>query len=327
MAFRRGAAGAEEENKRRKAEREAAQGPRVEYFKLKDEDRIVLRLLDDYNEWVYVNQHAFVPTKDAPEGSSDEQRKKWPAKMGAVCRHDPALDFEDCFICDHMLDDKGKKYWPSQKFWARALVREGFLGTQEMADDGLIPKNKVGRIAGYVDAEEEVEETDADGKATGKKSMRKKIVLINLGMKNFFGKLQGFGDVYGSVLDRDYSIQRKGAGLDTEYSIVALDVDPDFDLTNEDTRKKYEQYADEAGLSVEKLEQLISDRASDDFYARFFDTTKKVKANNHDDSSEDADDRPQGAPVDQQAKPVESGVNAEKLQAMRDRIRAGGRPS
>jgi hypothetical protein len=327
MAFRKGAAGAEEENKRRKAEREAAQGPRVDYFKLKDEERIVLRLMDDFTEWIYVKQHGFVPTKDAPQGSSDDQKKKWPAKMGAVCRHDPAFDFEDCFICDTMLTPENKKYWPSQKFWARALVREGFIGTQEMADEGLIPKSKVGRIAGYVDVEEEVDETDAEGKTTGNKVTRKKFVVINLGMQNFFGHLQGFGDVYGTVLDRDYSIQRKGTDLDTKYSIVALDVDPDFDLTDEATRKKYEQHAKDAGIGTDDLETLISKRASDEFYARFFDTTKTVKANEGGDSPDGADDRPQGAPADQQAKPAEVGVNAEKLQAMRDRIRAAGRPS
>jgi hypothetical protein len=328
MAFRKGAAGAEEETKRRKAERDAAQGPRVEYFKLRDEDRIVLRMLDDYTEWIYVNQHGFVPTKDAPQDSSEEQKKKWPAKMGAVCRHDPAFDFADCFICDQMLNDKNKKYWPTQKFWARALVREGFIGTQEMADQGLIPKNKIGRIAGYVDAEEEVDETDGEGKPTGKKVMRKKFVVINLGMLNFFGHLQGFGEVYGTVLDRDYSIQRKGTDLDTKYSIVALDVDPDFDLTNEATREQYEKYAKDAGIGLDDLEKLISKRASDEFYARFFDTTKTVKANEDGGSADGADDRPQGAPAEQQAKPVEAGVNAEKLQAMRARIlKSGSKPS
>jgi len=325
MAFRKGAAGAEKENKARKAERDAARGPRVEYFKLKDEERIVLRLLDDYTEWIYVNQHGFVPTKGAPSDASEEQKKSWPAQMGAVCRHDPAFHYEDCYICDHMLNDKGKKYWPSQKFYVRALVREGFIGTQEMADEGLIPPSKVGRIAGYLDAEEEIDETDADGKATGKKITRKKFLLLNLGMKNFFSKLQGFGDVYGTVLDRDYSIQRKGTELDTDYSIVALDVDPDFDLTDPATREEYEKHASDAGIGLKQLEEIISEKASDDFYARFFDPTKTVKAKSDSSPSDDVTEK--AAPVEQQAKPVESSVNADKLRAMKERVRASGKPA
>jgi hypothetical protein len=324
MKLRKGAAGAEQENKARKAERDAARGPRVEYFKLKDEERIVIRLLDDYNEWIYVNQHGFVPTKGAPKDATDEQKQNWPAKMGAVCRHDPAFDYEECYICDHMVNEKGKKYWPSQKFYVRALVREGFIGTEEMANEGLIPKNKVGRVAGYLDAEEEYEETDADGKGTGKKVTRKKFVLINLGMQNFFAHLQGFGDVYGTVLDRDYSVQRKGTDLDTKYSIVALDVDPDFDLTNEATREEYEKYATEAGIGLEQLEKLISEKASDEFYARFFDPTKTVKAKK--DSDEETEVEQSAAPVEQQAKPAESSVNADKLRAMKERVRASGKP-
>lgn len=325
MAFRKGAHVAEQEANRRKAEREAAQGPKIEYFKLSDGGSMVLRFLDDYKEWYVTSQHSFVPTKGAPAGVTDDQRAKWPKTMGAICRRDPSFEYDDCFICDHMEKPDGKKYWPSNKLWARAVVREAFRGTQEMADDGLIPQKKVGRVAGYIDAEEEVELTDADGKVTGEKAMRKKVVLINAGMKNFFGALQGFGQIYETVLDRDYSITRKGDGLDTDYSIVSLEPDPTFDLTDPKIRAEYEAYAKDAGLSIEDLEKLLSERASDEFYAKFFDTTKTVETKSKKDKGEKASDEPQGAPAEQQVKPMESGVDPAKLQAMKDRVRASGR--
>lgn len=325
MAFRRGAQVAEDEANRRKAERDAAQGPKIEYFKLSDGDSMVLRFLDDYTEWIVTAQHSFVPTKGAPDGLTEEQRKKWPSTMGAICRKDPSLEYKDCFICDELEKPDGKKYWPSNKLWARALVRESFLGTQEMADEGLIPQKKVGRVAGYVDAEEEVELTDAEGKATGEKVMRKKFVLVNQGMTNFFGALQGFGQIYDSVLDRDYSVTRKGKELDTKYNIVSLEPDPTFDLTDSALRAEYEQYAKDAGIGIDELDKLLSERASDDFYAKFFDTTKTVKVKAKKGSGNEDDDEPQGAPAEQQVKPAESGVDPDKLQAMRDRVRASGR--
>jgi hypothetical protein len=323
MAFRRGAQVAEDEANRRKAEREAAQGPRIEYFKLSDGGSIVLRFLDDFKDWYVTAQHSFVPTKGAPDGLTEEQRKKWPSTMGAICRKDPSFEYDGCFICDSMEKPDGKKYWASNKLWARALVRESFIGTQDMADEGLIPQKKVGRIAGYLDVEEEVELTDAEGKATGEKVTRKKFVLINQGMKNFFGSLQGFGQIYESVLDRDYSVTRKGKELDTDYNIVSLEPDPNFDLTDPALWAEYEQHAKDAGIGIDELEKLLSERASDEFYAKFFDTTKTAKVRSKKGDSDD--DEPQGAPAEQQTKPAESGVDPEKLQAMKDRVRASGR--
>jgi len=92
-------------------------------------------------------------------------------------------------------------------------------------------------------------------------------------MSNFFGALQGYYDVNGTVLDRDFYVTRKGVGKDTEYSIIARDPlhNEDgsvFDLRDPEVRAPYENVLD--------LEAEIVAQASDDHYAKYFDPTKPI---------------------------------------------------
>ena len=48
--------------------------------------------------------------------------------------------------------------------------------------------------------------------------------LLNQGRKNYFSIIEGFAGRYGTLLDRDYYVLRKGAGQsDTSYQIAPLD--------------------------------------------------------------------------------------------------------
>lgn len=326
MAFKRGGQAAE------KAAKDAQKNfSRITYFKLDDGDRMTVRLLDDSPEWIYTKQHSFVDTKGAPEDVTGKDRDSWPVKMGATCRKDECIGADTCYICDQMTNAKGKPITPATRLWARAVVREEVIGTEKMADDGLITPRMVGRVVGHMDAEHDVEETDHEGKATGNKIRQKKIVLINMGIKNFFGSLQAYFDSYQTVLDRDYRITRSGTGLDSEYRITACDKDPEHDLdANENLRAKYESFAKAQGLSVEDVEKMILDKGSEEFYARFFDPTVKAPPRKKKDEADDKsaakaaeprkDDEDRGGSYASYAEPDEA-----ELAVMRDRVRTGGR--
>jgi len=269
-SFRKGAEEAREASK-------GAAFPKSHYFSLdgnphSPNNSAILRFLTDKDDLIVVDQHNNIPTKGEPkdfEGS-------WPKAMSAVCRKDRAFEgmYDDCFICDHIVDGKKIKR-PSGRSWALAVLRE------EVKEDG--------KIVGYRDATREVAELDDKGKPTGETHMEKAIVIVNMGYKNFFGILDGFGAHYGTLLDRDYKIRRQGTETDTTYQIVPLDpieVDDDgtiFDLRDPQFMARYD---------APDLVDLVAEKASDDFYARFFDTRVQAPSSKSSDSTPDAPERP-----------------------------------
>lgn len=255
---------------------------KINYLRLADGESKVIRLIDDHDEWIWIHQHSMVPTKGAPEDYKPESGKSWPANMGAVCRKSQTRNGElvfpeyagECFICDEMTNPKNKrgKYYPSIRVWARAVVRKEIKGTEAMIKskdnpDGIEPW-EVGQTVGLVDAEVEVEETDAEGKSTGSTRMEKDVVVLNFGMGNFFSKFQACAEAYGTVLDRDYRVTRDGEGLETDYHPIGMDKLYDngvlFTLQDPKVREPY--------LKVVDLESIIEEQASDDYYDKFFDT-------------------------------------------------------
>lgn len=283
-------------NKAREAQKNAFPAfKRTNYLTLKDGESTILRLIDDADDWIFVNQHGFIPTKGAPKDAKAESKAKWPASMNAVCRYTknegdyvfPELAETGCFICDHMTNaETGKKLYPSVKLWARAIQRDEIKGTDAMVGTGpgTIRQNQVGRVVGFRDHEVEVQEVDGEGKATGKTFKEPKVIVLNQGMKNFFGALQAYADAYGTALDRDYKVTRRGNGLKTEYDIVAMDAIQGYSLEDPEIRTPY--------LKIVDLEKVITEQASDDHYARFFDTTKEAPSRASE--SKDEDDEAQG---------------------------------
>jgi hypothetical protein len=312
---------------------------KVKYLSLKDKESITLRLLDDSNEWPYVYQHSFIPTKGAPpdwqKDVKDADKKKWPTAMGAVCRKQknpengelvfPEYDGE-CFICDHMENPKNKrgKFFPSVKLWARALVREEVRGTQAAVDKGLCPASKIGKVIGFRDKMVEEEQTDAEGKVTGTKKVPE-IIVINQSSSNFFGAIQAVWDTFGTVLDRDFKITRRGEGLETEYDIVAMDPmdykngDGEivrWSLEDPEIKAKYDGFVD--------LEEIISEQASDQRFDTFFDNRPghehPVSKKNDEKRDEAKADRESGVGAKAAPEPAEDDADAEDVAAMRDRL-------
>lgn len=296
---------------------------KVKWLDIADKETIILRLLDDSEDWLYAQQHNFVPTKGAPEGASSEESSKYPTRMSAVCRMDDGFlnpdtnerEHADCFICDHMSKDDGKPYTRALRLWSRAVVREPVIGTQEHVDAGKIEAKKIGAVVGYTDKMVEKPILDDDKKPTGKVEMQREILVLRQGMKNFYGYLQGAADVYGGLLDRDWSVTRKGTGTATDYSIMPLNPTQGFDLADPATKERYEGYAKQVGID---LPDLIAKQASDDFYGYFFDTRVKAEARRKKDG--DSNKGESGAPAAQQEKPKDPEVSAEAVAAMKARV-------
>lgn len=246
--FRTGAAEAEKAGQRTSFHR-------TDYLSIEDGKYVNLRMLTDATGWKTVDQHNSVPTRPAPPVAEGQKAMKWPEKMAAVCRMEQGVAdlYSDCFICDHVIID-GKPPKKQQRTWGLAVLRK------EVYDNG--------RMIGLEDETEEIEAAD------GSKKTIPKIVVINQSWSLFWSKFEGHAQMYGTLLDRDYRVTRKGKELNTDYQVAVFDpimLDDGkggterFDLRDEKYAKKYLE-------AQPDLEKLIIDRTSDEFYAMFFDT-------------------------------------------------------
>jgi hypothetical protein len=300
-AFRRGTEEIEEAIKNA-----SVRFQRDQFFSLEDGQTEILRFITPNDQWIVVNQYGAIRTKPKPDGFEGN----WPSLMSAVSRSDPA--FEGIFTTDYLkdnppLDKDGEPATPSPRTWALACRREEVRGDGSEALGG--PDMK-GKLLGFKDKTREVavvrkdadgnEVRGEDGKLVVDNITEKDIVVVNMGHKNFFALLIGFARRYGSITDRDYYIRRKGGGVkNTTYEIVPADPVP----------------VDLSAYQHRPLEEVVMDRASDEYIGRFFIP-----------GWVDPDAKPngtQGAPPEQQAKPSNEPSN-EQLAAMRERIMGGG---
>lgn len=330
---------------KRAAERQNSTFKKVRYFSQEDGERTYARFLTDSQEWQEVRQHSFVPTRPLPADTDQKTRDRWPAKMGSTCRKDKAFGdyFPDCFIDLHIKKPDGKAHFASPRQWALCVLREEVKGTAEMVAEGKITQDKVGKRLGFRDKTIEIEDTDKDGKPNGDKTTVRDIRVVNMGFKNFFAALQGSWAVFDTVLDRDYAITRVGTGTDTDYRIVNLDPTPGYDCRDKETLQKYAdvleikvvhpKFADDGTedtsrwiLDPKFITDLWVEKATDEFYARFFDTRVPFPSK----GSKDSDT----APAAQQEKPsgdagpsADEASNAERLAAMRAKVSGYSPPS
>lgn len=307
LNLRRGAEAAE------KASAKISTFARTHYLSMKDQERVVLRLLTEAYDWASVDQYGFLPTKAKP---ADWTGDNWPARMGAVSRKDPALKgmFTTDYIADEMRDGKGKPFKANPKTWALGCLREEVIG------DGTPEKGGpeyLGKIAGYRDKTREVTRKKADSDET-ETTTEKAIVIVNQAYSNFFTSLDGMFRAYGTILDRDYIVVRKGDDKNTDYQIAPLDP-IGYDIRNPETAARYglvveeRQVHDSEGNPVVgpnnepimylspqpgpdfpavTIESAILSQCSDEYYEKFFDPRVTSSSSNGG-----------GAPVDQQGKP------------------------
>ena len=287
---------------------QASQGAafaKIHYFSVEDGKSEIVRFMTEANPvpatphlgaFITVLQHQGIPTRPRPSWlKSDDSR--WPDRNGCVCRltkaeaipDEPLLwtvmddrseeHGEGCYICSNVRDSKGKPYKPSGRGWALGCLREEV-------------RNEAGQLVGYKDQTREVERTNADGST--ETVTEKAIVVFNMGWKNFFSTLDGNFYGYGTVVDRDYLIRRKGSGTATDYQIIALDPIPGWDLRDPEVYAKYHN-------PDYDLDKIILDQASISFQRRFWDPTYTPPKKDDNDSGGQAQGG--GAPAEQQAKP------------------------
>jgi hypothetical protein len=237
------------------------------FFQVPDGEYRILRFLTDSDAWPQFLQHQNIPTKAKPEGF----KGNWPSAMPAPCRRDSQFAdvYDNCYICDVLSASIDHYKKPGQRYWALACLRE------EVKEDG--------KVVGYKDSTVDV--TRKDDKGEDVTTTEKAIVVLNMGWKNFFSILDGYGAAggYGTVLDRDYKIIRKGEKLDTTYTILPLAEIPGLDLRNPEVMVAYLPKAGELGsegASDDRLAEIIGERASDEFYGTFFDARVTVKQEN-----------------------------------------------
>lgn len=285
---------------------------RVQYLSIEDDGQVALRYLTDKPDWIFVNQHAGAPTKNKPS----DYDGNWPASMPAVCRYEDAFKgiHSDCYICDAGLTNSyGKPCKPTVRIWALACLREEVIGTPELVAAGNCTEEQIGKRIGFRDATRKVAEVDEKGDPTGKEIEQRAIVVVNMAPSNYFNALTAIASIYGTVLDRDFIVKKTGRGKDVEYANIALDPTPNLKPGTE-SWKRYDEAIKEQNID---LGALIIDKASDDYYARFFDPNKTP-------SKREGEGKGGGSNSD--AKPevpaaADTDVDADRLAAMRDRVR------
>lgn len=267
ITFRTGGDAAEAAEKAAREANKTRSG--LDYFSLEaDGDQTVLRFITDHNDWIFTAQHSFVPTKAAPKDAGE----KWPKAMGAVCRHDEAFagHYTDCYICDNKLKNSfGKVATPQIRVWALAIERELVRGDGSEALGG---PTKNGIVIGVRDKVEEVKELNKDGKATGNTLTYPRLLIVNQPVKSFFGGLRALHGLYGTVCDRDFVVKRDGTGTETAYRISALDPMAD----RKPGTPAWDIYLQSIAERDVNLGKIVADKASDVYYARFFDPSFEV---------------------------------------------------
>jgi hypothetical protein len=244
-SFRRGSAAAE------RASKPKGRFARVKNFSLEDKEEITLRFLTDEPEWITVDQHTSVPTKNQPEG----YKGKWPKAMPGVCRYDEAFRglYEDCYVCDKPVMNPWNKEKPlgrTPRTWALAVVREEVR--RGVYKDSIIKNTR-----------------EIDGKTVETEDLH--VLVVNMAQKNFFSALAGIANMNGTVCDTDFRIRRQGGGTDTTYVIMPLMAKGENINPQDDPEEWKERYLDKLEAQNINLAEIVAEKASDEYYRKFFD--------------------------------------------------------
>jgi hypothetical protein len=186
------------------------------YLKWESGEEKTIRFLSEGDSVVQARFHEWVPTHDG-------------GRRSFVCRTEVN---EECELCANP-DVKAREVG-----MAVAVVR-------------LPVKDESGKTVGFKDATEEVD-LEEDGKVVHKTVPV--IGIIQQSPKNFWASFWAAYDKYGTLRDRDYSVTRRGSGMDTMY--VPFQEEPE-EIPNLDSR--YAKY-------VPDLEAMLTSLSSKEYY-------------------------------------------------------------
>lgn len=273
MAMRRGTA---------EAEKGSGKGSfhKVDFLKIEDGKYAAVRFLDDPDPikdangveidpipyglggWITVASHTGSITRPAP----DNYDGKWPGSMPSTCRNDsavaPVVGAKSCYLCDHGRDSYGKDAKAVDRTWTLAILREEVYAG--------------GKMVGLRDVIEEWEEE-------GKPMSGPKVVYVNFAWSNFFGPLAAcITTIPGqeSLLNRDIRITRKGTGTATKYHPTPYPPMPEIGRDDRPIEVNGQPFVLDLRIPehaavyktfLPNLEEAVTERATDDYYAYFFD--------------------------------------------------------
>ena len=292
---------------------------RTHYLPIIGKDKsMVLRYITDEQDWIHAMTHGGAQTKNKP--SDWPEARKWPEQMPATCRHDKAFVnmYGDCYICDNnVMGGFGKASKPTLRISAIACLREEVLWTAELVAQRGADPVLIGKRAGYRDATREIAETDEKGEPTGKTRIEPALVLVQKAMSNYFGGLKAMAKNYGTICDRDFIVQQRNENKDIEFHHIPLDKDGLAPGT-----EGWKRYEDALVAQKLDIQAILADKASDDYFARFFDPTKipAPRQGKDDSTAGSQDSAQQSAPTNE--------PDPDRLAAMRARVQsAGGSPA
>lgn len=204
--------------------RGVSDGPPTTFYTWKDGESRIVRFVSD--EPVTIGFHSWFR---CPDG----KRRDFACgnQLQGDARH-------DCPICKMTYTDektgKEKNYWPSTQSIGLAIEREPIL--------------ERGRMVGAKDKIREEPVTFKMGDEELSFSDLPHLGMMKQSIGNFWDQLAGYYARFGTIMDRDYEITRRGEKTDTKYTIVALE--PEDDL----------RVMDGKFTDVEKTRELIQTR-------------------------------------------------------------------
>jgi len=189
------------------------------YLKWESGEEKTIRFLSEGDEVVQARFHEWVTCHDG-------------SRRSFVCRDEIS---EPCELCDN----------PEVKVrevgMAIAVVRE------PVKDDS-------GKLIGFKDATEEIE-LEENGKV--EKKTVPIVGIIQQSPRNYWASFWAAYDKYGTLKDRDYSITRRGSGMDTMY--IPFQEEPEL-IENIDSR--YAKY-------IPDLEAMLTTLSSKEYYDKW----------------------------------------------------------
>lgn len=202
-------------------------GPSTNLITWKDGETRILRFISD--EPVTMGFHSWFR---CPDGK----------RRDFACANDLVGEAKhDCPICKMTYVDektgKTKNFWPSTQSLGLVVDREPVLDRGRMVfvrdkiREESITIKKNGEEKTYTDVPE--------------------IGMIKQSIGNFWNDLAAYYARYGTIVDRDYEITRRGSKTDTKYTIVPVEVDEEL------------RVLDGKFTDIEKTRELIANRYKD----------------------------------------------------------------
>lgn len=205
MAFRTGLSAMQTALDDAEAKAEAARsggsfGPSLNYFSWKDGDKKILRfladdmLIEDVYDFIMDNQGKMKTFMVDPDDPHRLQRYMSPS---------PGIGWKQDFKTRQLVEPKTRKIGACVAVLRTEVVRDG----KTVIEDEVYDKT--------------IDDVTYQMRTFG---------VVNQSLPNFWHPMaKGFARRYGTICDRDYEITRDGNGIDTKYSIIPLDPDPDLD--------------------------------------------------------------------------------------------------